>query len=166
MRVVFDTNVLVAALRSDMGASYAIVAQLPSERFQMALRAPLYLQYQDVLTRPEHMTGASTRDDILNFLRYLCSIAHQQRVFFLWRPWLKDPQDDMMLEAAVASQSRSIITHNLRDFTGSEIEAYLGIVPLRPHEFLHRLVESSVVCSDTGELFGRQPVGEKVLATL
>ena len=92
MRVILDTNVLVAALRSDMGASYAIVSQLPSERFQMALTVPLYLQYQDVLTRPEHMTGASTRDDILNFLRYLCSIAHRQRVFFLWRPWLKDPQ--------------------------------------------------------------------------
>ena len=59
MRVILDTNVLVAALRSEMGASYAIVAQLPSERFQMALTVPLYLQYQDVLTRPEHMTGAS-----------------------------------------------------------------------------------------------------------
>jgi putative PIN family toxin of toxin-antitoxin system len=139
MRVILDTNVLVAVLRSDMGASYAIVAQLPSERFQMALTVPLYLQYQDVLTRPEHMTGASTRDDILNFLRYLCSIAHQQRVFFLWRPWLKDPKDDMVLEAAVASQSRYIITHNLRDFTGSEIEEYFGIVPLCPREFLYRL---------------------------
>ena len=83
MRVILDTNVLVAALRSDMGASYAIVSRLPAERFQMALTVPLYLQYQDVLTRPEHMTGASTRDDILNFLRYLCSIAHRQRVFFL-----------------------------------------------------------------------------------
>ena len=139
MRVILDTNVLVAALRSDMGASYALVSQLPSERFQMALTVPLYLQYQDVLTRPEHMTGASTRDDILNFLRYLCSIAHRQRVFFLWRPWLKDPQDDMVLEAAVASQSRYIITHNLRDFTGSGIEGHFGIVPLRPREFLHRL---------------------------
>jgi putative PIN family toxin of toxin-antitoxin system len=132
MRVILDTNVLVAALRSDMGASYAIVSQLPSERFQMALTVPLYLQYQDVLTRPEHMTGASTPDDILNFLRYLCSIAHRQRVFFLWRPWLTDPTDDMVLEAAVASQSRYIVTHNLRDFTGSEIEEYFGIVPLRP----------------------------------
>ena len=139
MRVILDTNVLVAALRSDMGASYAIVSQLPSERFQMALTVPLYLQYQDVLTRPEHMTGASTPDDIRNFLRYLCSIAHQQRVFFLWRPWLKDPKDDMVLEAAVASQSRYIITHNLRDFTGSGLEEYFGIVPIRPREFLHRL---------------------------
>jgi putative PIN family toxin of toxin-antitoxin system len=139
MRVILDTNVLVAALRSDMGASYAIVSQLPSERFQIALTVPLYLQYQDVLTRPEHMTGASTPDDIRNFLRYLCSIAHQQRVFFLWRPWLKDPMDDMVLEAAVASQSRYIITHNLRDFTRSGIEEYFGIVPIRPREFLHRL---------------------------
>jgi putative PIN family toxin of toxin-antitoxin system len=113
MRVILDTNVLVAALRSDMGASYAIVSQLPSERFQIALTVPLYLQYQDVLIRPEHMTGASTPDDIRNFLRYLCSIAHRQHVFFLWRPWLKDPTDDMVLEAAVASQSRYIITHNL-----------------------------------------------------
>jgi putative PIN family toxin of toxin-antitoxin system len=139
MRVILDTNVLVAALRSDMGASYAIVSQLPSERFQMALTVPLYLQYQDVLTRPEHMTGTSTPDDIRNFLRYLCSIAHRQRVFFLWRPWLKDPKDDMVLEAAAASQSRYIITHNLRDFTGSGVEQYFGIVPLRPQEFLHRL---------------------------
>jgi len=139
MRVILDTNVLVAALRSDMGASYAIVSQLPSARFQIALTVPLYLQYQDVLTRPEHMTGASTRDDILNFLRYVCTIAHRQRVFFLWRPWPKDPKDDMVLEAAVASQSRYIITHNLRDFTGSGIEEYFGIVPMRPREFLHRL---------------------------
>ena len=139
MRVILDTNVLVAALRSDMGASYALVSQLPSERFQMALTVPLYPQYQDVLTRPEHMTGASTRDDIFNFLRYLCSLAHRQRVFFLWRPWLKDPQDDMVLEAAVASQSRYIITHNLRHFTGSRIEEHFGIVPIRPRDFLHLL---------------------------
>ena len=105
----------------------------------MALTVPLYPQYQEVRTRPEHMTSASTRDEILNFIRYLCSIAHRQRVFFLWRPWLKDPQDDMVLEAAVASQSRYIVTHNLRDFTGSRIEAYCGIVPLRPQEFVHRL---------------------------
>ena len=120
MRVILDTNILVAALRSDMGASYAIVSQLPSERFQMALTVPLYLQYQEVLTRPEHRTGATTLDDIRRFVRYLASIAHHQRVFFLWRPRLKDPNDDMVLEAAVASQSRYIITHNLRDFTGYE----------------------------------------------
>ena len=105
----------------------------------MALTVPLYLQYQNVLIRSEHMTGASTRDDILNFLRYICSIAHRQRVFFLWRPWLNDPQDDMVLEAAVASQRCDIITHNLRDVTGSMMAEHFGILPIRPREFLHRL---------------------------
>lgn len=139
MRVILDTNILVSALRSNRGASYAIVSQLPSEQFQIALTIPLYLEYQDVLTRPEHMTGASTREDILNFLRYLCSIAHRQQVFFLWRPWLKDPRDDLVLEAAVASQSRYIVTHNLRDFTGRGIEEYFGITPVSPQEFLNRI---------------------------
>jgi predicted nucleic acid-binding protein len=135
MRVILDTNV-VAALRQTW-EPLCFVAQL-SERFQMALTVPASAVSRRT-HRPEHMTGASTRDEILNFLRYLCSIAHRQRVFFLWRPWLKDPKDDMVLEAAVASQSHYIITHNLRDFTGSGIEASFGMVPVRPREFLHRL---------------------------
>ena len=88
MRIILDTNVIVSALRSNLGASYALVSQLPSEQFQIALTVPLYLQYQDVLTRPENMTGAGSREEIVNFLRYLCRIAHQQSVFFLRRPRL------------------------------------------------------------------------------
>lgn len=137
MRIILDTNVLVSALRSDMGASYKIVSQLPSESFQIALTVPLYLEYQAVLTRPENMTGASNRNDIFNFLRYLCSIAHQQKVFFLWRPRLGDPEDDMVLEAAIASQSRYIVTHNLRHFSDRDIEEQFGITPVSPQAFLH-----------------------------
>ena len=137
MRIILDTNVLVSALRSDMGASYKIVSQLPSEHFQIALTVPLYLEYQAVLTRPENMTGASNRNDIFNFLRYLCSIAHQQKVFFLWRPRLGDPEDDMVLEAAIASQSRYIVTHNLRHFSDRGIEEQFGIMPVSPQAFLH-----------------------------
>lgn len=137
MRIILDTNVLVSALRSDLGASYKIVSQLPSESFQIALTVPLYLEYQAVLTRPENMTGASNRNDIFNFLRYLCSIAHQQKVFFLWRPRLGDPEDDMVLEAAIASQSRYIVTHNLRHFSDRGIEEQFGITPVSPQTFLH-----------------------------
>ena len=136
MRIILDTNVIVSALRSNLGASYALVSQLPSEQFQIALTVPLYLQYQDVLTRPENMTGASSREEIVNFLRYLCRIAHQQSVFFLWRPRLSDPEDEMVLEAAVASRSRYIVTHNIRHFSGRGIENQFDITPLRPQEFL------------------------------
>jgi len=134
MRVVLDTNIFVSAIKSNRGASYAVVSQLPSDLFQIALSIPLYIEYQDVLTRPEHMSGANTAEEILAFLRYICSIAYKQQIFFLWRPCLGDPKDDMVLELAVASKSRYIITHNLRDFRG--IEEYFGITPVTPGEFL------------------------------
>lgn len=137
MRVTIDTNVLVSALKSNLGASYAIISQLPSVHFQIALTIPLYLEYQEVLTRPEHMTGTSSTEEILGFLRYVCSISHRQQIFFLWRPWLTDAKDDMVLEAAVASQSRYIVTHNLRDF--ESVEKYFGIRPLTPGSFLNIL---------------------------
>lgn len=137
MRVILDTNVLVSALRSSKGASYAIVSQLPSIHFQIALTIPLYIEYQDVITRSEHMSGESSVEDILGFLRYICSISHRQHIFFLWRPWLRDSKDDMVLEAAVASQSQYIVTHNLRDF--ESVEENFGIKPVAPGNFLKQL---------------------------
>ncbi len=71
------------------------------------------------------MTGVSTVEDIFAFLRYICNIAYKQQIFFLWRPWLSDPKDDMVLETAVASQSRYITTYNLKDFKG--VKEHFGI---------------------------------------
>ncbi len=136
MRVVIDTNVLLSALKSSKGASFALISQLPSSQFEIVLSVPLYSEYQDVLTRKEHLTGVSTVEDILSFLRYVCSIAHRQKIFFLWRPWLKDPKDDMVLELAVASRSKYIITHNLQDF--KKIDEF-GINAIPPAIFLQIL---------------------------
>jgi predicted nucleic acid-binding protein len=99
---------------------------------------PLYTEYQDILTREEHLTGTNTKKEILNFLRYLCKIANRQKVFFLWRPWLKDPKDDMVLELAVASKSQYIITYNLQDF--KNIQSF-GIKDITPKKFLEILEE-------------------------
>lgn len=136
MRIVLDTNVLVAAARSSRGAAYAVVSQLPSPKFEIALSVPLYVEYQDVLTRPEMMKAQYTFDDAIGFTRYLSSIAHKQNIYFLWRPWLKDPKDDMVLEAAIASQSRYIVTHNLKDFVDKDVEETFGIYPVSPQQFL------------------------------
>ncbi|MBF0226868.1 MAG: PIN domain-containing protein [Desulfobacterales bacterium] len=95
----------------------------------------MIIEYQDVLTRPEHVSGASTINEVLAFLRYICSIAYKQRIFYLWRPWLIDPKDDMVLEVAVASQNSYIVTHNLKDFKG--VEQYFGITPVTPGKFLN-----------------------------
>lgn len=137
MRIVLDTNVLVAASQSQRGAAYAILSQLPSPHFEIAVTVPLYVEYQDVLTRPEIMRSHYTTNEAIAFTRYLVSIAHKQAVHFLWRPWLKDPKDDMVLEAALASQSRYIVTYNLKDFLNRSIEETFKIYPVSPQQFLN-----------------------------
>ena len=122
-----------------MGASYSLISKLPSKKFQTALSVPLYIEYQDVLTRKSHLTGASTQEEILSFLRYFCKISSHQKIFYLWRPWLKDPKDDMVLELAVASKSQSIVTYNLKD--SSNIQQF-GIEAITPKNFLQKIEET------------------------
>jgi putative PIN family toxin of toxin-antitoxin system len=136
LRIVLDTSVLVAAVRSRQGASFQLVASLPNEVFQPALSVALYTEWQAVLTRPEHLPPGTSSEDALGFLRYLASIAHLQNVHFLWRPFLRDPDDDMVLECAVASRSPFIVTHNVRDFRRTES---LGVRALTPRDFLLHL---------------------------
>jgi putative PIN family toxin of toxin-antitoxin system len=133
MKVVLDTNVLVAAARSRLGASFAIVSSIPTTDFQPCLSVGLYAEWQEVLTRPENLPPGTSRHDALGFLRYLASQSHLQEIHFLWRPFLSDPDDDMVLELAFAAGCRHIITHNVGDFHGSE---KLGLTALAPREFL------------------------------
>jgi len=133
MRVVFDTSVLVAAARSRAGASFALVSAIPSNDFEICLSIGLYAEWQDVLTRPENLPPGQSADDALAFLRYLAGQAWLQDIFFLWRPFLPDPDDDMILELAFAAGCRYVVTHNVRDFAGCE---RLGIEAVTPREFL------------------------------
>ncbi len=132
-KVIIDTNILASALRSNKGAAYALIAELPLQKFVFYLSVPLYIEYREVLTRPENMTGTNTQEEILAFLRYVCKMAHHQKIFYLWRPWLKDPKDDMVLELAVAAQCEYIITYNLKDFANIQ---NFGIEAVTPKEFL------------------------------
>ncbi|NMM25698.1 MAG: PIN domain-containing protein [Glaciimonas sp.] len=104
--MILDTSVLVAAARSRNGASYQLMSMLPSRDFEIALTVPLYTEWQAVLTRPEHLPPGLSADAALGYLRYLASLAHLQDMHFLWRPFLRDPDDDMVLECAVASGSQ------------------------------------------------------------
>lgn len=140
MNVVLDTSVLVAAVRSRQGASFALVSSLPRPEFRIALSVALFTEWQDVLSRPEHLPPGMGPEDVRAFLRYLASIAHLQDVYYLWRPFLRDADDDMVLECAVASGSSYVVTHNVRDFR--KITQF-GIRPLTPSEFLHLLRSKS-----------------------
>lgn len=136
MRVVIDTNVLVAATRSRLGASYRLIALLPDDRFQPAVSVTLYLEYLDVLLRPKNIVPGRTAQNALGFIRRFISFAHLQEIHFTWRPTLKDPADDFVLELAIASQSSHIVTFNKKDFGNIEL---FGIEAVTPAEFLRTL---------------------------
>ena len=132
MRVVIDTNVLVAALRSRRGASFRLVQKLGSPLFQPVVSPPLCLEYEDVLSRPGLLPDYG-QQDLDAFLDYFLSQCTECRIYFLWRPRLPDRKDDLLLELALAGGATYIITHNTRDFRGAES---LGIRPVTPDEFL------------------------------
>jgi predicted nucleic acid-binding protein len=130
---------LVAAARSRRGASFALVRSIPHPKFEVALSVALYTEWQAVLTRPEHLPPGQSLEKALAFLRYLAGQCHWQDIFYLWRPCLKDADDDMVLELAVAARCSHILTHNLKDFRRA---GSFGIVAITPGEF-HRLIQTS-----------------------
>jgi putative PIN family toxin of toxin-antitoxin system len=139
MRVVFDTSVLVAAARSRQGASFALISSIPSPIFQPCLSVGLYTEWREVLLRPENIPPGQTSEDVFRFLRYLASESHLQEIHFLWRPFLPDADDDMLLELAFAARCSYIVTHNVKDFHGAE---QLGVAAVPPRDFL-RLIRST-----------------------
>lgn len=136
MKIVLDTSVLVAAARSRHGASHRLLSMLPSPRFDVALSVSLYMEWMAVMTRPEHLPPGMTGSDAEAFVRYLASICALQDIHYLWRPFLRDPNDDMVLECAVASGSRYLVTHNVRDFSRTH---ELGVHAITPADFLRQL---------------------------
>lgn len=121
MRWVLDTDVLVAAVRSDTGASRQILRAGLLGQFRWLVSVPLFIEYEAVLQRPEHLaaSGLSTTD-VTTLLDAAAVVIEPVRLAFLWRPQLRDPNDDMVLEAAVNGSASGIVTSNQRDFAGAD----------------------------------------------
>ena len=131
-KVVLDTNVFVSALRSQLGASYKLLLLVGGDRFDIAVSVPLVLEYEEVARRQARRMGL-TYDDIDVILDYVCTSADRRHIFFLWRPFLPDPSDDMVLELAVEAGCKYIVTFNVRHFKGVE---QFGVRAITPGEFL------------------------------
>lgn len=140
LEVVIDTNVLVSTLKSKRGASFKVLTLIGQSKFDINLSVPLILEYEDVAKRLIGET-ALNEEDINDILDYICSVSNRREIFYLWRPFLKDPKDDMVLELAVTSNCDMIITFNKKDFKG--IEKYFGIRVLSPKELLFEIGELS-----------------------
>lgn len=114
---VLDTNVLVAAFRSDQGASRQLLLGALQRDFELLLSVPLILEYEAVLTRPEHLAVSRlSREEVATVLDDLAAIARPVRLAFRWRPQLSDGDDDMVLEAAVNGRAGAIVTFNHQHF--------------------------------------------------
>lgn len=112
-----DTDVMVAALRSSRGASRLLLLGALDGGFQLLLSVPLILEYEAVLSRPEHLAACGlSAAEIGRVLDDLAGIAKPVSLSFRWRPRLSDPDDDMVLETAVNGNADAIVTFNQRDF--------------------------------------------------
>ncbi len=132
LNVVIDTNVLVSALRSKRGASYKLLMLLPHDVYRPNVSVPLFVEYEAVAKREGAASGLSA-EEVDAILDYFLSKSRIRQIFYLWRPYLRDPKDDLVLEVAVESQSRFIITFNKKDFKGVD---RFGVRVATPQEFM------------------------------
>jgi putative PIN family toxin of toxin-antitoxin system len=138
MKILIDTSTVIAAVRSPLGASAEILRRVLQNQITMVCSVPLFLEYEAVLLRPEHLAAAgASSEDIVNLLHVLAGKLIPVDIQFLWRPQLRDANDDMVLEAAVNGQAVSIITFNLRDFLPQAL--HFGISVKTPSDFLKGL---------------------------
>jgi putative PIN family toxin of toxin-antitoxin system len=140
VRMVLDTTVMVAALRSAAGASRQLLVAALEKRFELLLSVPLMIEYEAVLTRKEHLKAAGLQvADVVELLNAVAAIGEPVIPNFRWRPMLRDPNDDMVFEVALNGQADMLVTFNKSDFE------QLSLWNLRiasPGEALRKLGES------------------------
>ena len=135
--MVIDTNVVASGLRSRRGASFRVLSMLGREGFVPIVTVPLVLAYEKALCDPR-LAVPFRPQEIVTFLNYFCSVSDCRVVHFLWRPFLGDQKDDMVLEAAANGGCPFILTFNIKDFVGVD---RFSIEAIPPAEFLLRMGE-------------------------
>lgn len=129
MKIVLDTNVLVAAARSREGASFAVLRALRQRQFIALVSVPLMLEYEAVLKRPEHLQwGGRTPALVDAFLDALCLHIEPVHLHYLWRPQTRDAADEMVLETALNGGADALVTLNTADFSKAVQRFRLGLL--------------------------------------
>lgn len=127
--LVLDTDVVVASLRSDLGASRQLLLSALDKKFELLLSVPLILEYEAVMTRAEHLAVCGlTSIEVRIVLDDLSAVARPVRLAFRWRPQLPDPNDDMVLETAINGSADAIVTFNQRDFAGAAKDFHCSVL--------------------------------------
>jgi putative PIN family toxin of toxin-antitoxin system len=139
---VLDTDVLVAAFRSDAGASRQVLEAARARRFDLLLSVPSMLEYESVLTRPEHLAASgASREDVSAVLDELAFVGKRVELIIRTRPMLPDPNDEMVLETAINGRADAIVTFNDRDFRPVAVGFRCSVV--RPGEVIRGLAKKT-----------------------
>ena len=133
VRIVIDTNIFIAALRNNRGASFHLLRLIGTGHFSNSISVPLLLEYESIALRCLDQTNLE-KTDIDDILDYICQASEKHKINYLWRPFLQDPKDDFILELAIKSKSNYIITFNKKDFRNIDV---FGVTALTPWEFLN-----------------------------
>lgn len=135
-KIIIDTNILVAATRNRQGPSFALVQHVRLAKVCMCCSPALFLEYESVLKRSAQLAASGLlADDVDAILNELAMFIEPVTTHYQWRPQLRDPADEMVLEAAVNGQAQAIVTYNLRDFGPAKL---FGIPVLNPQQaFVH-----------------------------
>ncbi len=134
-QIVIDTNVWISALRSQRGASHQLITLIDSGKFESNISVSLILEYEEVAKRIIGEIPLTERD-IDDILDYICQVGNQRKVYYLWRPFLEDPKDDMALELAITAECEFIVTYHQKHF--QDIERF-GLSVITPKEFLQKI---------------------------
>jgi len=134
-QIVIDTNVIVSGLRSRRGAAYKLLTMLKDNRWQVNISTALIPEYEEILKREQADLGLSEQD-IDDVIDGICHIANHQIIYYVWRPASHDPDDDFLIDLAVAAQANFLITYNPKDVKSIE---QFGIEVISPKEFLQRM---------------------------
>ena len=138
MRVVVDTDVIVAAMRSPSGASAAILRTARQGRVMLLVSVPLALEYEAICSEAEHRLAAGLSErEVEIFVDAVVAMAQPVKTHFLWRPQLRDPGDEMVLETAVNGRADALVTFNVRDF--GTVPVRFGIEVLIPRDAIGRM---------------------------
>jgi putative PIN family toxin of toxin-antitoxin system len=131
-KLVIDTNILVAALRNRLGSSFALMQRVREGLITMCCTPALFLEYEDVLKRADQLQASGLlAEDVDAILNELAGLVLPVTTHYQWRPQLRDPADEMVLEAAANAQAQAIVTYNLRDFGPAKL---FGIPVLNPEQ--------------------------------
>ena len=138
MRIVLDTSVVVAALRTRSGAGNAMLRLVAQRRVTILATPPLFLEYEEVLKRPEHrLAHGLTPEAVDEFLAELAALIEPVELHFQWRPLGPDPNDEMVLEAAINGRADVLVTYNVADFAG--IAERFRIAVMHPGDLLKKV---------------------------